>query len=182
MSRQGYLVFYTESSKLDVVHILKHLPELVGFERADFVWRSRGTPTCPEDLKYDDIGDDILATELWRLYVPGTCLYVSAERASLGKRIEKAVQEHIPKEIQGKARLHRPFFRAGKHFLYDAVRGDDGEIFAYPTLTVGCWGYETPADHPEYCRRVLKLEAVEVERQRLEHLVGNLKVDICYYV
>lgn len=180
MSQLGYMVWYTESDKIDPIHMLKSLAEIIGFERADSVYRTTRTSTGPDDdADSVRIGDDILASELFRLYLPGTSLKMDAEKAEIGARIEGAVLAKISENVRGDFMPNRPFFRIGKHYLSNG--SIDDKVFARPTVIVGFWGYSTPLDTQKMREAFFALPEVRAEKLRLEHLIGQLSDAIILY-
>jgi hypothetical protein len=188
MSQRGYLAWYTEADDCDLIHLLKNLPKVVGFKRADSVYwtdpeetgleedEDSGEDYDDEDANDDDdpdfIGSEILAKELFRLFDATAGLRIAAEKAELGDRIERGVLRDIPESVRGRFIPSRPFIEIGKHYLYDGV---SETVFARPNVTVGCWGYSTPKDSNEFRKRMFALPEFVEETHRLEHLIGPLK-------
>lgn len=173
MSQHGQLVWYTESPRVDHVHMLKELPELMGFERAERVDRSDEYENPPEEWREEHLGDNILATELHRLYVPKASLTVNADAAKIAMRVKNAISIGVSKHVRGRFLPNEAYIYSGKHYLVDDQR--DPRIFARPTLTIGCRGYGTPDDGKEMIRLVFALPEIVEEQQRLEHLIGKLQ-------
>lgn len=178
MSQQGYLAWFTNSDKVDPVELLKKLPRILGFERADFVSRHSIVSNLDEpDWGFDEISECYTAAELHRLYVPGKVLHINADFAKLGERIEHAVLEHIPAEVRGDFLPNRAYMTIGQHFWSDT---EFEEIQTPYRVMVGCWGYSTPADGDEFKNRVVNLREVLDEKDKLEEVMGPVQV-ACYF-
>lgn len=165
MSQAGYLVWYANAdlTEVEAVRILSELVQVVGMDRADAVYR--------DDLD-ECLASDYLASELFRLYEHGTQLFVEADTAGMGDRLE-AVISTIPASIRGDFMPNRPFIRIGRrsHFVDAADDSRDPVPF---TVMVGCWGYSTPNDTKKMRGSLFSLPGVTSERQQLERITGQL--------
>ena len=180
MSQLGYLAWYTNSTKIDPIYLLKELPEVVGFEVALYVSRSNGIAKDLEDASWETrvIGKEITASELPSLLMPGTVLDIDADTAELGERIERGIKKHIPETIRGDFMPNRPYLSIGPHFWRDGADDEEKQV-PYQAM-VGCWGYSTPADEAEFRKEIVSLPAVVEEKSRLEHVMGPLEI-ACYF-
>lgn len=164
-----------------MAHVLKGLPELMGFTLAESVWRKDRVVANPPDESIIELDrEDVPATDLHRLYVPGKFLYIQVEHAKIGDRVERAILKGVPEKVRGTFLPNRPYIRCGKHYLYDDEKDfyaepNDPPIFARPTLTIGCWSYSTAENWKEMRRLAFKLPEIIEEQQRLEHLIGKLE-------
>ena len=71
--------------------------------------------------------------------------------------------------------------RVGRNVLTDT---DGVEVFgiARPTVVVGNWGYGTPHDWPAFRNAIAKLDTLKKEQERLEKLIGKLKLVTCFKI
>lgn len=178
MSQQGYVAWYTNSSEIDLVSLLKELPRVVGFDHADFVSRHPIVSSLDDsEWNFDEVDEDPTASELYRLYKSDTVLHINADFAELGERIERGVLKHIPAEIRGDFMPNRPFITIGAHFWSDS---DLEEQQTPCRAMVGCWGYSTPNDGAEFKRRIASMPEVDEERKRLEAVMGPTRF-ACFF-
>jgi hypothetical protein len=182
MSQQTYLAWYACREDIDPLHVLKHMPALVGLKegRTDRVLRTTRTILSLEDEEDEDylyLGREILGTELFRLYLPETALLVAAAFAALGDRVEKIVRDEIPVAVRGDFIPNIPSFTVGHHYLYDNVRE---QVIANPIVAIECWGYSTPRNGPEMVRLLSESKALHAEKSKCEHLLGDL-TQVLYY-
>jgi hypothetical protein len=180
MSQTSHLAWYTTASDVDAVHVLKHLPEIVGFARATDVFRTKRIVLAPEDEEPRiDIASNVLGSELFRLYVPGTCLVVYEDFAELGNRIEKVILDEVPRHVRGDFMPNRPVVMVGKHYLYDNAYD---RAIATPTVTIECWCDTLPTICPETERLIAESKGLRAEKTKLEHLLGDVKQTLYYSI
>jgi hypothetical protein len=189
MSQQGYLVWYTEARDLDSLHILNNMsdlmgvfPDRLGHERASHVDR-----TVRSIIKYDDddmdstirIADNVMMSELHRLFVPDTSIHVATGKAAFGERIAETIADEVSPDVRGDFLPTNPYFIVGRHYLYD---GANEKHIASPTVTVGVWGYSSPRNWKEMTRLVRASNALRNEQTQLEHLLGSLTMELFWYI
>jgi hypothetical protein len=178
MSQQGYLAWYTNSSELDLTKLLKKLPRILGVGEITYLSR-HSVVSDPDDLnwEFDEIDENVGASDLYRLYESGKVVCVHADFAKLGERIKRGIVAHIPPEIRGDFMPNRPYFTVGFHVLVDSAN-DEFQVSC--RAEVGCWGYSTPSNGEEFDKRIVSIPEVLETTEELEAVMGPLQI-ACYY-
>jgi len=176
MSQQTHMVWYTNSSSINMVRILQEVPGIIGMKRAD-VLRTYRTIEGPDDddweSDYENVGKDIAVSELPGLYRPGTTLQADNDFAEAGERIERAIVDGIGEEVRGNHPPSRAFLFCGDHYFIDDA--DETDTVVRYTALVGFWGYSTPNDYGEMRKLVFQLPAVRELGAELEGVMGPLR-------
>jgi hypothetical protein len=172
MSRQTYVVWYTECDRVDFVRILENVGTVMGFERARDVIRH-------SESKCQIVARDVLYTELAHFYRPDCTLSIQPTDCKMAQRILSAILCAVPPRVLGECRPEIGLIRIGRSSLTDGARPDAG-VIAHPTVVIGNWGYETPAHTPKFRDAIAKLRALAKEQAKLEALVGAKLTRVCY--
>ena len=102
MSQQTYMVWYTASSSVDPILILREVPRILGLEKAESVHRTTNSVQGPEqDCEAEDLGIAIPAERLPLLYQPGSTLHVADDFAKAGDLVLRAITYGIDKTVRG---------------------------------------------------------------------------------
>jgi hypothetical protein len=173
MSQQTYMVWYTASSSVDPILILREVPRILGLEKAESVHRTTNSVQGPEqDCEAEDLGIDIPAERLPLLYQPGSTLHVADDFAKAGDLVLRAITYGIDKTVRGEHPPCRAILVVGGHYFVDDA-DDTDTVIRYSAL-VGFWEYTTPANYGEMRRVVFQLPAIRRLKRKLERAMGPL--------
>ena len=169
------MVWYTDSSSINMVRVLQEIPKILGLKRAESAYRTFRIIEGPddEDWEQEDLGADIPASALPDLYKPGTALHVDDDFAEAGEQIKRAIVEGIDEVVCGKHPPSRAFIDIGRHYFIDDP--DETDTVVQYTALVGFWGYSTPNDYEEMRKLVFQLPAVRELGAELEGVLNTTR-------
>lgn len=179
MGRNGTLYLYTKSKVREPQKAIAAILNASGATSASLVYRSTSES---QDWKYFQLeqeapDDEILAKQLPLekvpgLYQDGRCLTVDVGKSKWGEDLHATALKKIPQEDLGDFAPGQLVIHCGYHDLFECAEHEDGLLIARAFLSVGFFGYGSPADWSAAREALLALEIVDELEKAVEQACG----------